>query len=225
AILPIIPGCLSFAATQRWINAIHQKFALAVASAVYGNLNEYRSTERQSAFESTISRNAFDVISSYARLFHDFLNLALNSVLSIAVIGVILPSEIVLGYIISLTISIGLLCALSRTTKKCSAHAEKQYSEYGGTLHKAWDNAVLGNAYNYRLWLDEFNTNGSSYYASSQRLAARRQFGNIAIASASLVHTAYQVYHLLVFDTLEAAVVAAIIVNLTRIFHILNSLG
>src|SRR5690606_31202066 len=78
AILPIIPGCLSFATTQRWINAIHQKFALAMATAVYGDLSEYRSTERQSAFESAISRNAFDVISSYARLFHDFLNLALN---------------------------------------------------------------------------------------------------------------------------------------------------
>lgn len=225
AILPIIPGCLSCATTQRWINAIHQKFALAMTSAVYGDLNEYRSAERRSAFESAISRNAFDVISSYAKLFHEFLNLALNSLLSIAVIAVILPSEIVLGYIISLITSIGLLCALSRTTKKRAAHAEKQYSEYGATLHKAWGNAVLGNAYNYRLWLDEFNTNGASYYAASQRLAACRQFGNITIASASLVPTPYLVYHLLVIDQIEAAVVAAIIVNLTRIFHILNSLG
>lgn len=224
-ILPFIPGALSFVMAQRWINAVHRKFTLAMASAVYGNLNEYRSTESKSAFESAISRNSFDVISSYILLSHDFLSLVLNSTLSLAVIGLILPSEIVLGYFVSLTLSVGMVYAFSKTVQKLSVDAEQRHADYGNTLGKAWDNAVVGNTYNYRLWLDEFKTDGFNYYSSSLRLTACKQAGNVGIAFASLIPTAYLVYHLLVLEKIEAAVVAAIIVNLTRIFHILNALS
>jgi|GEM_PF-725462 len=224
-ILPFIPGCLSFIAMQRWINAIHRKLTLAIASTVYGRLDEYRSIEHQSAFESTISRDAFDVISSYAMLSHDLLNLILNSVLSIAVISMILPPEIALGYGTSLALSTAMVCFLAKGTQKLSVDTGRRYARYGDTLRKAWDNAVLGNAYNYELWKAEFHAIGASYYSSSQQLTTYKQLGNIAIASASLIPTAYLVYHLLVIEQMEAAIIAAIIVNLTRIFHILNSLG
>ncbi|CAM4323331.1 ABC transporter ATP-binding protein [Bordetella muralis] len=224
-IVPFIPGYLSFMAMQRWINAIHRKFTLAMTSAVYGRLNEYRSIERQSAFESTISKDAFDLISSYAMLSHDLLSLILNSVLSIAVIGMILPSEIALGYGISLALSTAIVCFLAKGTRNLSMDTGRRYASYGDTLHKAWDNAVLGNAYNYDLWKAEFHAQGACYYTSSQRLTTYKQLGNIAIASASLIPTAYLVYHLLVIEQIEAAIIATIIVNLTRIFLILNSLG
>lgn len=224
-ILPFIPGYLSFMTMQRWINAIHRKFTLAMTSTIYGNLAEYRSIERKSAFESTICRNAFDVISSYAMLSHDLLSLTLNSVLSVAVISMILPPEIALGYGISLALSTAMVCFLAKGTRKLSVDTGRRYAGYGNTLHKAWDNAVLGNAYNYHLWIAEFRATGASYYSSSQRLTTYKQLGNIAIASAALIPTAYLVYHLLVIEQIEAAIIAAIIVNLTRIFHILNSLG
>ncbi|CAM4122610.1 ABC transporter ATP-binding protein [Bordetella tumulicola] len=223
--IPFIPGCLSFVTTRQWINAVHRKFALAMTSTVYGNIDEYRSAERKSAFESAISRNSFDVIASYVMLSHDFVSLALNSVLSLVVIGFILPTEIVWGYGVSLMLSAAMVWALSKAVKKLSVETETQYSHYGNTLGKAWDNAVLGNAYNYRLWLEEFGGNGGAYYSSSLRLTAYKQFGNIAIAMASLIPTAYLVYRLLVQAQIEAAIIAAIIVNLTRIFHILNSMS
>ncbi|CAM4323376.1 hypothetical protein [Bordetella muralis] len=224
-ILPFIPGALSFVMAERWTNAVHRRFTLAMASAVYGKLNEYRSTENKAAFESAISRNSFDVISSYILLSHDFLSLALNSILSLAVIGFILPSEIVLGYFVSLTLSVGMVYVLSKAVQKLSVDTERRHADYGNTLGRAWDNAVVGNAYNYRLWLDEFKADGASYYSSALRLTACKQAGNVGIAFASLIPTAYLVYHLLVLEQIEAAVVAAIIVNLTRIFHILNALS
>lgn len=224
-IVPFVPGCLSFVTTQHWINRLHRKFSLAMTSAVYGNLDDYRSSARKSEFESAISRNSFSVISSYVMLSHDFLSLMLNSVLSIVVIGIILPSEIAMGYAISLVLSIGTVFALSKTISTLSVDTEQRYASYGNTLHKAWDNMVLGNRYNSRLWLNEFDASSSSYYESSQKLAVYKQLGNIVIALVSLIPTAYLVYHLLVFDTLEPGIIAAIIVNLTRLFHILNSLS
>jgi ABC-type multidrug transport system fused ATPase/permease subunit len=223
--LPFVPGCVSFITTQRWINVVHRKFCLAMAQAVYGKLEHYRDANRKAAFDSAISRNAFSTLSSYISLAHDFLSLALNSLLSILVIGVILPAEIVLGYGISLALSVGLVWGLSRLVKPLSVDTEHRYSHYGSTLHKAWDNMVLGNAYNSRLWRNEFESRSVAYYASSQKLVTYKQLGNIAIALASLVPTAYLVYQLLVVHGPEAGIIAAIIVNLTRIFHILNSLS
>lgn len=224
-ILPFIPGALSYMTTERWVNTVHRKFTLAMASALYGNINASRSADDKSAFESAISRNSFGVIASYILLSHDFLSLALNSVLSLGVIGLILPAEIVLGYFISLMLSAGIVYVASKAVQKLSVDTEQRHADYGNTLGKAWDNAVVGNAYNYGLWLDEFKASGSTYYASSLRLTATKQCGNVAIAFASLIPTAYLVYQLLLQDKIEAAVIAAIIVNLTRIFHILNALS
>ncbi|MVW71436.1 hypothetical protein [Bordetella sp. 15P40C-2] len=224
-ILPFVPGCVSFITTQHWINAVHRKFCLSMAQAVYGKLEAYRSADRKAAFDSAISRNAFSTISSYISLAHDFLSLALNSLLSIIVIGVILPAEIALGYVISLVLSGGLVACLSRLVRPLSIDVEQRYSNYGGTLHKAWDNMVLGNSYNSRLWRKEFDANSDAYYAATQRLSIYKQLGNIAIAFASLIPTAYLLYELLIRQGPEAGIIAAIIVNLTRIFHILNSLS
>lgn len=224
-ILPFIPGCLSCVTTQYWINTVHRNFSLAMTSAMYGKQEIYRSATRKTDFDSAISRNSFSVISTYITLFHDFLSLALNSILSIAVIGLILPAEIALGYLISLVLSVSLVTALSKRVRSQSVQAEQHFSNYGTVLHKAWDNITLGNAYNARRWRAEFDAHGSAYYTATQKLSIYKQLGNLSVALAYLIPTAFLVYHLLVFDTLEASIVAAIIVNLTRIFHILNSLS
>lgn len=224
-ILPPLPAYLSCVTTQAWISAVHRTFCLAMADAVRGKMEAYRNSPRKSAFDAAISRNALSTISSYVSSAHDFLSLALNSLLSIIVLGLILPVEIALGYLISLLLSIGLVCALSRLVRPVSIDAEQQSSRYCNLLHRAWDNMVLGNTYNGRLWREAFDADSGAYYASAQKLSAYKQLGNIAIAFASLIPTAYLVYQLLGTGTPEAAIVAAIIVNLTRLFHILNALS
>lgn len=224
-IIPFIPGCFSYVSTNHWINTLHRKFSLSMAESAYGNVAEYRSSERKASFDSALSRNSFSIISSYVMLSHDFLSLVLNSVLSILVIGFLLPSDIALGYIISLVLSIVIVVVLSKTIQTLSIETEKRYADYGNTLHKTWDNMVVSNAYHAGLWRKNFDIQSTAYYTSSFKLSLYKQSGNIIIAFAALLPTAYLIYNLLIVNTLEAGLVAAIIVNLTRIFHILNSLS
>jgi len=224
-ILPFIPGCLSFVTTQTWINTLHRRFTLEMARVIYGNPCMYRESQRKADFESAISRNALPIISTYVTLSHDFLSLTLNSVLSILVIGMILPNDIAFGYAISLALSIFAVFALTKTVQSLSIETEQRFAQFGHTLHKAWDNVVLGNTYHARLWQEEFDQNSTPYYRATQTLSLYKQLGNITIALVSLLPTAYLIYHVLLSPHLEAGLVAATIVNLTRIFHILNSLS
>jgi ABC-type multidrug transport system fused ATPase/permease subunit len=222
---PFIPGCLSFVTMQQWENRAHGRVAQALIDSVRGRVGMYRSAERREAFESAVSRNAIGAVSGYIALFHDFLSLLLNSVLSIAVVGLLLPSHLLLGYGLSVMLALAIIVAMSAPIRKQSEEVEGLYARYGNCLATAWDNTTLGNAYNADLWDCAREKAGQAYYTAATALAGNKQFGNLLIAWASLIPTAYLIYDIATTSHASAAVLAVIIVNLTRIFHILNSLG
>lgn len=223
--LPFLPGCLSFVTMQWWENHVHQKITAALAESAHGKISFFRCPTTRDTFESAISRNAFGAVGGYIGLTHDFFSLLLNSVFSMAVIGFLLPQELLLGYAISFVLALVFIRLFNVPAQDQSTKLEELYSAYGGCLARAWDNAVTGNTHNYDAWRQDRINTGKSYYRQLIRLAALKQAGNVTIALASLLPTAYLVYSLAVSESTAPSVLAVIIVNLTRIFHILNSLG
>jgi hypothetical protein len=162
---------------------------------------------------------------SISSLTHDFCSLLLNSVFSMAVIGWLLPSELLLGYGVSLIAALIIVGLFNAPAQSRSSEMEKSYSSYGNCLARAWDNAVVGNSHNYDIWLKENADAGRKYYRGMLGLVAFKQSGNVTIAFASLLPTTYLIYSIAATGSASPALLAVIVVNLTRIFHILNSLG
>lgn len=223
--LPFIPGCASFVAMQQWINVVHARVVTDLSNVVRGKSELLRCIDKKDMFDSAVSRNAYGAVAGFISLIQDFCSLLLNSLFSMAVIGWLLPAELLLGYASSLIAAMVVVGLFNPRAQRRSCEMERRYSEYGISLGRAWDNTVVGNAHNFDLWSKGNAAAARRYYRGMIGLMAFKQSGNVTIAFASMLPTAYLIYTIAGGTTTTPAVLAVIVASLTRIFHVLNSLG
>ncbi|MFD2426168.1 hypothetical protein ACFSUI_21430 [Ralstonia solanacearum] len=156
---------------------------------------------------------------------HDLVSFTLNSSLSMAVIIFLLPSKLALGYVVSFVLCLGFIFLLRKTIAASSSDYEIRYLAYTDTLNKAWDNVALGNSYNEAIWRRRKEEAGRNFYKAAIALQIRKQLGNILLAGASLLPTIFLIVMIFRDGHASPPVVAAVVVNLTRIFLILNALS
>src|SRR5450830_51438 len=224
-LIPYLPGCLSFISLQRWINRAHQGFTYGVAQTAYGLTEKFRDSMVREQVESIVSRNSFITIKEYLSFVHGFLGFVLNSVLSMLVLGLLLPGNLLTGYFLSVTLCAGFILLVNRAISTRSAEIENRFISYSDSLSSIWENTTLGNKLNYKNWAFQNWHLGENYYKGSNDLQSLKQCGNLVLPAAALGPTIYLVLRAVEDNSAQPALVAAIIVNLTRVFHILNSLS
>ncbi|OLL30735.1 hypothetical protein BTH42_15510 [Burkholderia sp. SRS-W-2-2016] len=223
--LPYIPGCTSLVFLQRWINDAHSTFVSRLTDKIKGKISQYRNTALHERVTATLARNSLPVLREYITFIHDLVSFTLNSVLSMVIMIFLLPTELALGYVISFSLCLGLVFALRSTISTSSSSYEIRYLAYTDTLDKAWDNIVLGNSYNEAIWQRSKEEASQRFYKAAITLQLRKQLGNLLLAGASLIPTIFLIVMIFRGEHIVASVVAAVVVNLTRIFLILNSLS
>lgn len=224
-VLPYFPGCVSYLALQAWINQAHRRFSARLPETIFEHTGKHSDNALREATEAAYSRNSFAVLKDYLTFLHQFATLFLNSALSIVVLALLLPANLVEGYTISVLASITLILLLRPSVHSLSTRTETALISYGEALCQVWDNSVLGNRYNFDLWSDYREQLSEKYYRESNKLQCLKQAGNLALALISLVPTTYLIVAAVQSNSAEPILIAAIVVNLTRIFHILNSLS
>lgn len=224
-VLPYLPGCASFLALQAWINQAHRRFSARLPETIFGHTDKHSDNALREATEAAYSRNSFSVLKDYLTFLHQFVTLFLNSALSIVVLALLLPANLVEGYTVSVIASISLILLLRPSVHSLSTKTEAALVSYGDALCQVWDNSVLGNRYNFDLWSNYREQLAAKYYRQSNKLQCLKQAGNLALALISLVPTIYLIIVAVQSKAAEPILIAAIVVNLTRIFHILNSLS
>lgn len=223
--IPFIPGCASYIALQKWENAIHRQFVSKMQSALSGRIWVYKNEDIKTSVVGMVSRNSFSIVNAFCSYLHSSLTFLLNSVLSIAVISVILPKQLTLGYVASAFISMTLIYFASPAISRKAAVAEASNIEYGTALTSIWSNTTLGNSYSERVWNARVQQKGGQFYEKIIDVTVFRQLNNMVLGLGALIPTMYLIYAAATSESIAAPVFAAIIVNLTRIVHILNSFG
>ncbi|SCU73313.1 conserved membrane hypothetical protein [Cupriavidus necator] len=224
-VLPYLPGCASLLALQVWINQAHRRFSARLPATIFGHTDKHSDNSLREATEAAYSRNSFAALKDYLTFLHQFATLALNSALSIVVLALLLPANLLEGYTASVLASITLILLLRPGVHSLSTKTETALISYGEVLSQVWDNSVLGNRYNFDLWNSYREQLASKYYRQSFKLQCLKQAGNIALALISLLPTTYLIIGAVQSKSAEPILIAAIVVNLTRVFHILNSLS
>lgn len=224
-LVPYIPGCISFFTLQVWINQAHQKLTNRLATTAYGLTEKYREAAIREIVESVAARNSFITIKDYLNFVHGFLGFLLNSSLSMLVLGFLLPGNLLAGYIVSLVLCSSIIILMKKSISSRSAKLELRFISYSESLSAIWDNTTLGNKCNFDQWLKIRDSAAEKYYRESNELQFFKQIGNLLLAAAALGPTIYLVAHAVQDNSAAPALIAAIVVNLTRVFHILNSLS
>lgn len=224
-ILPYIPGCISFIYLQKWTNNTHKKFINLLKKSQNLNPLTFRDNALKEKINSLASRNSFNIISSSLSFFHDFSTLFLNSFFSLITISTLLPRSLATGYIISSLLSFLLIFLTKNIIEKYHIKTENSFIKYSNSLSKLSENMSLKNNYNEIYFNSESFNNGNNYYKTVLKTQKIKQFLNIFLAFIAMIPTCYLIYSYLSLQINSASTIAAIIVNLTRIFTILSSLN
>jgi len=222
---PYLPGCASFVFLQRWINESHRALVNRFTATAILNRPDYRDHAMRENVTAVLARNSFPVLKDYISFVHDLASFSLNSFLSISVIVFLLPAQLAGGYCVSLVLCFVIVIGLQKAIAETSSRCEYAYLRYSGLLSGFWSNTALGNAYNESIWRSRRESTGNVFYAASNRLEVLRQSGNALLAAASLGPTIFLIVSIARNDAPEPALIAALIVSLTRIFLIINSLS
>lgn len=224
-VIPYIPGCFAHISLQYWINQAHHQIVGRLMHSALNQTHLYRDSKRQEMLEATVSRNSFSICSAYLSFIYGFVDFLLNSVLSILVLGLILPGHLLTGYMVSLILCALAIIILRPSIAKLADNSERLYIHFSTALSTIWENVVLGNQHNFHYWQEDQRTKGNAYYHSVIRLEWVRELSNILLSMLSLGPTIFLVISAIYTQDTGASFIAAIIVNLTRIFHILNALS
>lgn len=223
--LPYLPGCASFVFLQKWINQSHHSLVKNFTTVAASHHPDYRNHSIRENVTSVLARNSFSVLKDYLSFIHDLISFSLNSLLSIVVIVFLLPAQLAAGYCLSLALCFVIVMALQKSITQASSHCEYAYLRYSGVLGSFWSNTILGNQHNEAIWRRQRESIGNTFYVASSRLEFLRQSGNVLLAAASLGPTIFLIVNIVRSDSVESSLVAALIVSLTRIFLIVNSLS
>jgi len=223
--IPYLPGCLSLYVMQRWINEAHAAVVQCFVECLRDKTEVFRNTTLKERIGAALASNSLPVLRDHITFIHDLTSFTLNSVLSMTVIGLLLPPRLLLGYLVSLMLCTAIVLATRGLVSRASARYEGNYIRYASVLARAWENVTLGNRHNELLWQQQRRESAAQFYGCADRLQATRQLGNIVLAAASLLPTVYLILSVTQWGHADASIVAAIIVSLTRVFLVLNSLS
>ncbi|MDO4427665.1 MAG: AAA family ATPase [Moraxella sp.] len=105
-----------------------------------------------------ISQESKDTIDDMSNTLFDLLALILNVVFNIIVIAFVLDKAILLAYGIGMVLSFGLVYLLNNKIDKTATTAQNARLDLIGKLHHSFDNVVLNNAYNYKLFKNQIDS-------------------------------------------------------------------
>lgn len=224
-ILPFVPGCLAYVAVCAWANAAHASVVRIFEQRYQGRPLLYRDSAWREKVESIVSRNTFSALSGYIHYLYGLASFSLNSLLSLLVIAYLLPAGVWQGYLVSVAACAAVIGVFSPRVDRLSTAAQDNLARYGQVLGSLWANVTLGNPANLLHWRARARETGARYYHSLTALEWVKQASNGLLGLVTLIPSAYLIYQMVTAPRVEPALVAATLVNLTRIFHILNSLG
>lgn len=223
-IFPYVPGYASFVTMQMWVVRSHKAYVEALIKFLLGCGDIYADNEMRLRVESAAARSSFMIMDDVVSFLHGFLSFLLNGFLSLFVIGLILPGDIFYGYLASVFLCGVLIIVTRRLIEDAASDSELSFLKYSGLLSRIWSNISLKNRINREEWLNSFAGRSSVYYGKKVSLEVKKQVVNFFLSMFSVLPTVFLLW-VAIEDSADSALIAVIIVNLTRIFHILSSLS
>lgn len=139
-----------YAAWQSYVNKFNAHF---LGKATLFNDHHLKQTST-----ALISQESKDTIDDMSNIGFDLLALVLNVSLNIGVIAFVLDKSILLAYGIGMGLSFGLVYLLNNKIDKTATTAQNARLNLIGKLHHSFDNVILNNAYNYKLFKNQIDS-------------------------------------------------------------------
>ncbi len=220
--LPYVPGgiALIFAAKwkQRSLGHLIEKFTKFNQKQISA-WSQRQEREEKIAY---LTSEGQSTLSDSIGYLYDLSSCALNVLFNITVLSFVVEPKYVLGYGLSLILVALLLKLQSKKQGALATRAQESRVKLGQSLLSAWDNVLIGNIYNLKLWWNKTFRNFSRAEKDNIRSETFRQSVSIAIALLTLLPTIVILITSLVQNMDNKVMLSTFVVTLPRLFMILG---
>lgn len=151
-IIPYLPAYFSILMLTKWKQDVFGNLIDEFATKNYGVPINWANSNLKSIRLPFFCNEAFPVVRELLFFLFDSISLILNILFNIIMIGFVIDGRFLFAYLFCVGIAILSAMLSKKPISKASEQAQISRIDLGDTLLKSWDNVILSNKYNYKIW-------------------------------------------------------------------------
>ena len=221
-VIPYIPWCIAFILKSTWKQEAERSFINTYVSSNKNHLGEWGNKaikEEKLSILTTEGPNALNALIDYV---FDFYSYSMSVILNILALSIVVEPFFAVAYGMSV---ITVIIVMKTQRKKQRTLTQQALAARIGlcqSLLASWDNVLLGNEYNFKLWVDKTSQRLGSCLQRTVELERCNQILAIIISLVTAVPSLCVVVYYTVLHQSDRVHLSAFVVTLPILFIILS---
>lgn len=221
-IIPYIPWCIAFVLRITWKQEALRSFINAFVSSNRNNIGEWSNKGLREEKLSILTSEAPTAINTLIDYIFDLYSYAVSVLFNIIALSIIVEPLFAVAYGISVTGVIVIMKFKRRAQRLLTKKALTARVELTQSLLAAWDNVLLGNDYNFKLWQERTTQRVNRSLRKNVDLERFDQIMAIAVSLMTAVPSLIVVFYFAWINQHDTVKLASFVVTLPLLFWILS---
>lgn len=151
-LVPYIPSCLALITRTSWKQHAQRHFVESFVAANRNNIGEWSNKAVKEEKLSILTSEGPNTISNFIDYSWDLYTYVISVLFNILALSIVVEPLFVVSYVVSVVLALIIMQMRRRTQRQLTQKALMARVDLCQSLLGAWDNVLLGNAYNFKLW-------------------------------------------------------------------------
>lgn len=220
--LPYIPLCFAFILKINWKQEAQRAFTNLFVSSNKSDIENWNNIGLKEQKLSVLTSEGPNTINTFIDYFWDLYTYVLSVSFNVTALSIVVEPLFALAYGFSVTCVVLVMKIKYPTQRKLTQKAMTARISLCQSLLEAWDNVLLGNEYNFRLWEEKTTQRLSRCLQRNVALERFDQFLAIFVTLMTAIPTLMVVIYSVMQHKKHPAELSAYIVILPLLFMILS---
>lgn len=151
-LIPYIPGCIGLILKTSWKQDAHRSFVNSFVAANRNNISEWSNKGLKEEKLSILTSEGPNTLNLFIDYAWDLYTYTLSVLFNIIALSLVVEPLFAISYGVSVTCVLIIMKLKRRTQRQLTQKALIARVDLCQSLLAAWDNVLLGNEYNFKLW-------------------------------------------------------------------------
>lgn len=220
--IPYVPWCLAFILKITWKQEAQRSFTNAFVASNRNNIGEWSNKGLKEQKLSLLTAEGPAALHALIDYLWDLCSYALSVLFNILALSIVVEPMFAVAYGISVTCVIIVMKLKRRAQRQLTQKALTARIDLCQSLLAAWDNVLLGNEYNFKLWDEKTSQRLKRCLQRNVDLERFDQFLAISVALMTSIPTLCVVVYFVITHQHDSAKLASFVVILPLLFIILS---
>ncbi len=220
--LPYIPGCIALILKTHWKQEAQRSFINSFVSSNRNNIGEWNNKGLKVEKLSILTAEGPNALHALIDYVWDLFTYVLSVLFNIIALSIVVEPLFTVAYGISVTCVIIVMKLRRRTQRQLTQKALQARVDLSQSLLAAWDNVLLGNDYNFKLWDEKTSQRLKRCLQRNIDLERFDQIMAISVALMTSIPSLIVVVYYLWLHQHDRALLTSFVVILPLLFLILS---